>query len=78
MPSTCVLSRVLSAAALGYVGASPFNDPLLSGAGAVVAVAGALAWYRWVQGARACAVPSPHSLDEDPTPTASVRRERRP
>lgn len=78
MPSSCVVSRVLSAAALGYVGASPFNDTFLSGVGVVVAVAGTLAWHRWVLGAsQACAVASYEPDDEATSSSTSVPRGRR-
>jgi hypothetical protein len=75
MPSSCVLGRVLSVAALGEVGTSPFNNPLLRGACAIVAVAGTPAWYRRVRTLLRSGVT--HRLDEDPTPTAALRRERR-
>ena len=76
MPSSCVVNRVLSAAALGYVAASPFHNVWLNGTGVVVAITGTLAWHRWVLGTRgACALASLD--DEVPTSTSSVPRGRR-
>jgi len=79
MPSSCVVSPVLSAAALAYVGASPFNNALLSGAGVVVAVAGTLAWHRWVLGTtHACALASLDPDDEAATTASTLTRGPRP
>ena len=68
MRHTCAASQLLTAATLGYVGASPFNSVTVSWACAVAASAGTLAWRRWVsRGATACALPSPVAVAADET-----------
>jgi hypothetical protein len=58
MPSTCTASRLLTAATMGYVGASPFASAALSWTCAIAAASGAFLWHRWIShGESACALP---------------------
>lgn len=74
MRYTCVTSQLLTAATLGYVGASPFNSVTVSWVCAVAASVGTLAWRRWVShSATACALASP--VAEIEVRADSTRRE---
>ena len=70
---------MLSGAALGYVGASPFHTPVLNWVGAGLGVLVVYGWQRWLGRASACAMTHPAPDDEDAsTPAESVSsRERR-
>lgn len=59
MRYTCRVNRLLSAGALGYVGATPANRALVSWLAAGVAVAATYGWSVWVaRDASACALAS--------------------
>jgi len=76
MRYTCATSRLLAAASLGFVGASPFNRVSVSWACAVAAVVGTLAWRRWVShSATACALALPVAVDETEDCSDAERRE---
>ncbi|MBW4030857.1 MAG: hypothetical protein HIU57_09355 [Acidobacteria bacterium] len=68
MRYTCATSRLLTAATLGYIGASPLNSVSVSWVCAAAAVAGTLAWRRWVShSVTACALPSSVAVGVDET-----------
>ena len=76
MRYTGAASQLLTAATLGYVGASPFNSVTVSWACAVAASVGTLAWRRWIShSAPACALASPVAADEIEERAESTRHE---
>lgn len=78
MRLSCVSSRVVAAAVVGYVGAAPIPDAAIRDVVPLIAVAATLAWPRLKGRGSSCATPvtplEPHTERERSSQLTNVER----